>query len=89
MKELIGRDHGNAIPWADLMAQRAADTAGQVDGAGLVYAFKALTGQCADAVDGADAQAGFAAGTHVLIEQGQYFWEFLFCHDSQYSRFAL
>src|SRR5205814_2041967 len=35
LQELIGRQHGDAVPRADLVAERAADAAGKIDGADL------------------------------------------------------
>ena len=80
LHELIGGDHGDAIPGADLMAEGAADAAGEVDGAGLEGSGVARAGDCTDAVDGADDQAGFAAGTHVFIEKGKSFRKFFLGH---------
>ena len=82
LQELIRRDHRDAIPWADLMAQRAADAAGEVDGADLERLLVAMAGDGADAIDGADDQARLAAGAHVLVEEGQDLGEFLLCHPS-------
>ena len=80
LQELIGGDHGDAIPGADLVAEGAADTAGEVDGAGLEGGGVARAGDGADAVDGADDEAGLAAGTHVFIEQGKSFGKFFLGH---------
>ena len=80
LQELIGGDHGDAVPRADLVAQGAADAAGEVDGAGLEGGFVPRAGDDADAVDGADDQAGFAAGTHVFIEKGKSFRKFFLGH---------
>src|SRR5687767_11631161 len=35
LKELIGGDHGDAVPGADLVTERTADAAGEIDGADL------------------------------------------------------
>jgi len=35
LEELIGGDHGDAVPGADLVAEGAADAAGEIDGADL------------------------------------------------------
>ena len=35
LEELVGRDHRDAVPRADLVAERAADAAGKVDRADL------------------------------------------------------
>jgi len=80
LKELIGGDHGDAVPGADLMAERAADTAGKVDGANLERELVPRAGDDANAIDGADRHAGFAAGAHVLVKQRQRFRELLFRH---------
>ena len=82
LHELIRGDHGDAVPGADLVAKRAADAPGEIDGAGLEGGFMARAGNRADAVDGADDEAGFAAGTHVFVEQRKRFGEFLFRHDT-------
>ena len=80
LEELVGRDHRDAIPRADLMAERAADAAGQVDGADLKSRFMAWAGDRADAIDRTDGHTRFAAGAHVLVEKGQNFGEFLLRH---------
>ena len=73
LKELIRGDHRNAVPRADLVAQRAADAAGEVDGADLEDHLVARAGDDVDAIDGADGHAGFAAGAHVFVEEGEDF----------------
>jgi hypothetical protein len=80
LEELIGGDHRDAIPRADLVAEGTANAAGEVDGADLKSGLVARAGDGADAVNGADDQAGFAAGAHVLVEKGEDFGEFLFGH---------
>ena len=77
----IKRVSVNAVPGADLVAEGAADAAGQVDGADLKGQLVARAGNGADAVDGADDQAGLAAGAHVLVEQGQDFGELFLGHS--------
>ena len=62
------------------MAEGAADAAGEVDGAGLEGGGVARAGDDADAIDGADDHAGFAAGTHVFIEEGKGFGKFFLGH---------
>jgi len=81
LEELVGGDHGDAVPGADLVAEGAADAAREVDGADLEGGLVTGAGDGADAIDGADAEAGFAAGAHVLVEEGQDFGEFLFRHS--------
>ena len=49
LEELIGGDHGDAVPGADLVAERAADAAGEVDGADLEGGLVAGAGHDADA----------------------------------------
>jgi len=80
LEELIGGDHGDAVPGTDLMAESAADAAGEVDGADLEDDFVARAGDDVDAIDRADGHAGFAAGTHVFIEEGEDFGEFFLRH---------
>src|SRR5438552_2503708 len=75
LKELIRRQHGDAVPRTNLMAQRAADATGEVDGADLERLLVPRAGDCADAIDRADDQARLAARAHVFIEQGQNFGE--------------
>ncbi len=62
------------------MAEGAADAAGEVDGAGLEGGGMARAGDRTDAVDGADDEAGFAAGTHVFVEEGKSFGKFFLGH---------
>jgi hypothetical protein len=80
LEELIGRNHGDAIPGADLVAEGAANAAGEIDGADLEDDLVARAGDDVDAIDGADGHAGFAAGTHVLVEEGQNFGELFLGH---------
>ncbi len=86
LQELIGGEHGDAIPGADLVAEGAADAAGEVDGADLEGDLVSGAGDDADAIDGADDEAGFAAGAHVFVEKGQRLGEFLLGHESGNSR---
>src|SRR3954467_1420663 len=72
LEELIRRQHGDAVPRANLVAQRAADAAREVDGADLEDALVAVAGDRADAIDRANDEARLAARAHVLIEQGQH-----------------
>ena len=81
LQELIRWNHRDAIPRADLMAEGAADAAGEIDGADLEDHFVARAGDDVDAIDGADGHAGFAAGTHVFVEEGEDFWQLLLRHD--------
>ena len=80
LKELIGGNHGDAIPRANLVAERAADAAGQIDGADLKDHFVPRPGNDMDAIDRADGHAGFAAGAHVFVEEGEDFGEFFLGH---------
>src|SRR5437868_2241390 len=80
LQKLIGGDHGDAIPWADLMAQRAADAAGEVDRADLERQLMAWAGDDADAVHRANRHARLAAGAHVFVEKGKGFGELLLSH---------
>ena len=73
LEELVRRDHRDAIPRADLVTQRAANAAGEVDRADLKGGLMARAGNSADAIDRAYRQTGFAAGAHVLVEQRQSF----------------
>ena len=82
LKELIGGDHRNAVPRANLMAQGAPDAARQVDRADLKRNLMPRAGNDADAIDRADDHARLAAGAHVLIEQGQHFGQLLLGHES-------
>ena len=73
LQELVGWNHRDAIPRADLVAERAADAAGEVDGADLEDRLVAMTGDDADAVDRADRHARLAAGAHVFVKQRESF----------------
>ncbi len=81
LEELIGGDHGYTVPWADLMAEGAADAAGEIDGADLEDVFVARAGDQRDTIDGADGHAGFAAGAHVFVEEGKDLRQLLLSHD--------
>ena len=70
VQELVGGDHRDAVPRADLVAQRAADAARQVDRADLEALLVARARDEVDAVDRADGHARLAAGAHVFVEQG-------------------
>ena len=80
LQKLIRRDHGDAIPGADLVAEGAADTTGKIDGADLKGQLVPRAWDDADAVDRADRHAGFAAGAHVFIKQRQNLGELLLGH---------
>ena len=80
LQELIGRKHRDAVPRADLMAERAADATREVDRADLKRLLVTRTGDGADAIDRTDAETGFAAGAHVFVEQRQNFWELFLGH---------
>ena len=80
LQELIRRDHRDAVPRADLVAQGAADAAREIDRADLKRQLVARAGDDLDAIDGADAHAGLAAGAHILVEQCQGLGEFLLRH---------
>ena len=70
LQELVRRQHRDAIPWTDLMAQRASDAARKIDRANLKCALMAWPRHRADAIDRADTQTGLAARAHVLVEKG-------------------
>jgi hypothetical protein len=57
LQKLIRRDHRDAIPRADLVAQRAADAAGEVDRADLETLLVPRAGDQVDAIDRADRHA--------------------------------
>ena len=80
LKELISGDHRDAIPRANLVAERAADASWQVDRADLKGSFVPRAGDYRDAIDGTDHHARLAAGAHVLIEQGENFGQLLLGH---------
>jgi hypothetical protein len=80
LQELIRGDHRDAIPRADLVAERAADAAGEVDRADLKRQLVAWAGNEADTVHRADGHARLAAGAHVFIEEGEDLGELLFGH---------
>ena len=71
LQELVGRNHGDAVPRTNLVAQRATDAAGKVDGADLKGGLVAMPGNDVDAVHRAHDQARFAAGAPGLVEQSQ------------------
>ena len=73
LQELVGRQHGDAIPRADLVAERAADAAGEVDRADLERLLVTRAGDRADAIDRADRHARLAAGAHVFVKQRERF----------------
>ena len=81
MQELIGGNHGDAVPRADLVAECAADTAGEIDGADLKDHLVTWAGNEMDAIDRADGHAGFAAGAHVFVEESEDFGQLLLGHD--------
>jgi len=89
LQELVGREHRDAIPGADLVTKRAANAAGEVDRADLERELMPRAGDDADAIDGADGHAGFAAGTHVLVEEGENFGELLLCHGLLHCRSSI
>ena len=76
LEELVGGDHGDAVPGADLVAEGAADTAGEVDGADLEAGLVARAGDGGDAIDGADGQAGFTAGAVIGVDDRQFLRNF-------------
>ena len=80
LQKLIRRQHGDAVPRADLVAERATDAAGEVDRADLEDALVAGPGDGADAIDRADHEARLAAGAHVLVEERQDLGELLLRH---------
>src|SRR5438874_10837 len=80
LQELIRRDHRDAVPRADLVAQGAADAAREIDRADLERQLVPRAGDDLDAVDGADAHERLAAGAHVLVEQRQGLRKFLLRH---------
>ncbi len=80
LDELIRRKHRDAVPRADLVTERTADAAGEVDRADLKRLLVPRAGDRADAVDGADRETGLAAGTHVFVEQRENFRKLLLCH---------
>ena len=82
LQELIRRQHRDAIPRAHLVAQRAPDAAGEIDRANLKRQLMPWARNDADAVDGADGHARFAAGAHVFVEQRQSFGELFLGHSS-------
>src|SRR2546423_24209 len=78
LQKLVRRQHRDAIPRADLMAQRTPNAARKIDRANLKCALVAWPRDRADAIDGADTQTRLAARAHVLVEQGQNFRKLLF-----------
>ena len=80
LKELIGRDHRDAIPWTNLVAQRAADAAGKVDRADLECRLVTRAWHGADAIDRADRKTCLTAGAHVFVEKGQCLGKLFLCH---------
>ena len=80
LEELVGREHRDAVPGANLVAEGAADTAGEVDRADLVDLLHARPRDRADAIDGAHHEARLAACAHVLIEQRENLGELLLGH---------
>src|SRR5882762_9191291 len=88
LQELIGWDHRDAIPRADLVAEGAADAAGEVDGADLKNHLVARAGNEMNAIDGADGHAGFAAGAHVFVEEGEDLRKLLLSHFERHGRGA-
>ena len=80
LQKLVRRDHRDAVPRADLVAECAADAAREVDRADLEALLVARAGDEVDAIDRADRHARFAARAHVLIEQGQNLRKLLLRH---------
>ena len=76
LEELVGGDHRDAVPGADLMAEGAADAAGEVDRADLEGGLVARAGDGAYAIDGTDGEARLAAGAVVGVDDGDFLREF-------------
>ena len=84
-QDLVGGDHGDHVPGADLGAELAADADVQVDGADAhgVAGVRGV-GDLVDAVDRANGHSRIAARTQVLIEDRKLFGKFfLFGHSVQ------
>lgn len=77
VENLVGGDHGDDIPGADLGAEGAADAAWEVDLTGLHDGLELRSGDGVDAIDGADGNAGLAAGAKVFIKNCESFRESL------------
>lgn len=81
-KKLVGREHCDAVPRADLVTKRAPDTSGEIDRAHLMNLLHPRPRNRANAIDRAYHETRLAAGTHVLIEEGENFGELLLSHCS-------